>query len=598
MYLNIIVDVVAGLGVFLLGMKNMSEGMQAIAGPIMRKMINRATSNRFMAVGMGALVTAIVQSSSVTTVMVVGLVNVGVMNISQAFGVIMGANIGTTITGWVLVLEVGKYGLPLLGIAALFYLFSKRDRVRYIALAFIGLGMVFFGLELMKNGFKPLRHEPEFIEWFARFSYSGSYLSVLKCALVGAILTAIVQSSSATLGITIGLATSGIIDYQTAAALVLGENIGTTITAFLASLGGSVNARRASYSHIMFNLIGVLWITAIFGFYSNIIVQLSENSYGGSPDYVELVVEVGEKVVVVQSGETIIFEDGHTFVNDDGDSVVVGDGNKEESFPYIAAAIAATHTGFNIANVIFFLPFVGAMSRLLMRIVPDKTPDAPGHLTYFDVRLVDTPGLGLEQSHKEIEFMCEEVENMMDKLRPIIVENREHEEVEKKIFHREEVLDLVQKEINQFLSQLLAGNVTQEVMEEGRNQIRMADEYESISDYIVAILKLNIKLRKEELTISDENRTELLDLHDHVNAYLLLINEGVRAGNADIVSKARTQGDAITHLMKEYRGNHIERVGTEHTSPLESLAITDILNGYRRIKDHALNIAEVVSGEK
>lgn len=598
MYLTIIIDVVAGLGVFLFGMKNMSEGMQAIAGPAMRRMINLATSNRFMAVGMGTVVTALVQSSSITSVMVVGLVNVNVMNITQAFGVIMGANIGTTITGWVLVLKIGKFGIPILGIAALVYLFSKRDRIRYAALALIGLGMVFFGLELMKNGFKPLRNEPEFIEWFARFAYTGTYLSVLKCALVGAVLTGIVQSSSATLGITIGLATTGIIDYPTAAALVLGENIGTTITAFLASIGGSVNARRASYSHIMFNLLGVFWITAIFGFYSNMIMDFTENTYGGPPDYMELVVEVGDEMIVVESGDTVNFENGDIIVYEDGEDVIVSDENKMESFPYIAAAIAATHTGFNIANVLFFLPFVGSMSRLLVRIVPDRTPGSPGHLTYFDVRLVDTPGLGLEQSHREIVQMSEGVEKMMDKLRPLIVENVEDEEVEKKIFHREEVLDLVQKEINEFLSHLLAGNVTQDVMEEGRNQIRMADEYESISDYIVSILKLNIKLRKEELSLSDENRNELLDLHDHVAAYLLLIDEGVRTGNADIVSKARTQGDAITYLMKEYRGNHIERIGTEHTSPLESLAISDILNNYRRIKDHALNIAEVVSGEK
>ncbi|HIB01908.1 MAG TPA: hypothetical protein EYO31_08635, partial [Phycisphaerales bacterium] len=149
-----------------------------------------------------------------------------------------------------------------------------------------------------------------------------------------------------------------------------------------------------------------------------------------------------------------------------------------------------------------------------------------------------------------------------------------------------------------FLSHLLAGTVTQNVMEEGRDQIRIADEYESISDYVVTILKLTIKLRKENLSISEENREELLSLHDKVTEYLELVNEGVRTNRLNVVSKARTQGDAITHLMKEYRSNHLERVGTKMTSPMESLAITDILNAYRRIKDHALNIAEVVSGVK
>jgi len=569
MYLAIFFEVIGGLGIFLLGMKNMSEGMQAIAGPTLRNMINRATTNRFMAIGMGTLVTCMVQSSSITTVMVVGLVNVSVMNLTQAFGVIMGANIGTTITGWILVLKIGKYGLPILGFATFVYLFSKRERIRYIALAVIGLGMVFFGLELMKNGFKPLRTEQGFIDWFARFAYDGTYFSVLKCAMVGAVMTTIVQSSSATLGITIGLASTGIIGFETAAALVLGENIGTTVTAFLASIGGSVNARRASYSHIIFNIFGVLWITSVFGFYSGLVSDYIHWQSGALP---------GDMVVVTE--------------------VVDGVEKESETYPYITAAIAATHTGFNVLNVLLFLPLMGLVTSMLKRFVPDPTPGAPGRLQYFDIRMVDTPVLGLGQSRQEILLMSDSVEKMMEQLRPFIVESKDDEDTEKKIFHREEILDLVQKEINEFLSHLLAGTVTQDVMEEGRDQIRIADEYESISDYVVTILKLTIKLRKEDLSISEKNREELLDLHDHVLSYLQLINDGVKTNNINVVSKAHTQGDAITHLMKEYRSNHLERVGTELTSPMESLAITDILNAYRRIKDHALNIAEVVSGEK
>jgi phosphate:Na+ symporter len=580
MYLTIFFEVIGGLGIFLLGMKNMSEGMQAIAGPALRSMINRATSNRFMAVGMGTLVTCFVQSSSITTVMVIGLVNVNVMNLTQAFGVIMGANIGTTITGWILVLKIGKYGLPILGVATFVYLFSKKDRIRYIAMAFLGLGMVFFGLELMKNGFKPLRTEPEFLKWFTAFAYDGTYLSVLKCATVGAVLTLIVQSSSATLGITIGLASTGIIDFHTAAALVLGENIGTTVTAFLASIGGSINARRASYSHIVFNVVGVFWITAIFGFYSSLVSDYVFWQHGHEPDAMILATEKidGVEVPVMET--------------------INGVEQQVETFPYREIGIAATHTGFNIINVLVFLPLMGLVTGALKRIVPDPTPGSVGHLQYFDVRLVDTPALGLEQSKQQVLSMSKSVEKMMGKLRPIIEENKEDETEERKIFHREEILDDVQKEINEFLSHLLAGTVPQDVMDEGRNQIRMADEYESISDYIVTILKLAIKLRKEDLSISDDNRVELLDLHIRVTNYILLINGGMRNNNMDIVTKARTLGDEITFLMKEYRSNHLERVGTEHNSPMESLAITDILNAYRRIKDHALNIAEVVSGEK
>jgi phosphate:Na+ symporter len=556
---------VGGLGIFLLGMKNMSEGMQAIAGARMRAMINKATSNRFMAVGMGTLVTCMVQSSSITTVMVVGLANISMMNLAQSLGVIMGANIGTTITGWILVLKIGKYGLPILGVAAFFYLFSKRERFRYLAMGIMGLGMVFYGLELMKNGFKPLAEDPAFSDWFSKYS-PDTYFGVLRCCAVGALLTAIVQSSSATLGITIGLAQTGIIDYPTAAALILGENIGTTITAYLASIGGTVNARRASYAHIMFNITGVFWITSIFYFYTTLVEKYIYWRVGGMPD--EMIPALNEET-----------------------------GLMEDAWPYIGEAIAATHTGFNVLNVLLFLPLMSIMVIMLKRMVPDKT-GAPGHLNYFDMHLVDTPALGLQQSEREVFLMSEGVEKMMARMRPIIETSEEDESVEKKIFNREEVLDVVQKEINEFLSHVLSGNVTQDVMETARSQLRMADEYESISDYIVSILKLIIKLRKDEIAISDVQRAEMLDLHDKVTEYLVLINESVETHNPGIITKARTQGDAITFLMKEYRENHMERLGTKDYSPLESLAITDILNGYRRIKDHALNIAEVVAGEK
>lgn len=557
---TILLEVVGGLGIFLLGMKNMSEGVQAVAGPRLRKIIDFATGNRIAAVGSGTFVTCLVQSSSVTTVMVIGLVNVGVMNLMQAFGVIMGANIGTTVTGWILVLKIGKYGLPILGVAAFFYLFSKRERLRYIAMGIMGLGMIFFGLELMKNGFKPLRTMPEFEQWFSAFS-PESYWGVLKCCLAGAVLTAIVQSSSATLGITIGLANTGIIDFPTAAALVLGENIGTTVTAYLASLGATVNAKRASYAHILFNVTGVLWITAVFFMYIGVVTAVASAVYGGDPATVEVV-----------------------------DGV--------ETFPYITAGIATVHTGFNVINVLLFLPLMGVVVNFLNRFVPDKSIREPRHLSFFDVRLIDSPTIGIQQSLGEVLMMGEGVEKMMDRLRPLVEKNVIDETAEHKIFHREEVLDVIQKEISEFLGHILSGVVPVEVTEDARGQIRMADEYESISDYIVTVLKLFIKLRKESIEISSQQRKELLDLHDKVDEYIKLINRGVRANQPEVLSKARTRGDAITHMMKESRSNHLERIGTTDTTPFESLTIGDMLSAYRRIKDHVLNIAEVVGGEK
>jgi len=555
--IKMIISVVGGLGIFLLGMKHMSEGMQAIAGARMRKLINAVTNNRIIACGVGITITSLIQSSSVTTVMVVGMVNASLMNLTQAIGVILGADIGTTITGWILVLQIAKYGLPIIGVSAFFFLFSKSERVRYTAMMILGLGMVFFGLQLMKDGFYPLRDMPGFIAWFSKFT-PDSYFGVLRCCLVGTLVTAIVQSSSATLGITMGLAGTGVINFETAAALVLGENIGTTITAGLASLGASTNAKRAAVAHFSIKLVGVAWITALFPFYITLIKRF-----------------VGAEAIMTAV-----------------------DVNGTQTYATAMKAIALSHTGFNVANVLLFIPFTAVFAVLLTKIMPDRIQKEVPHLKFLDVRMLDTPAVGIEQSKMEILRMAENVEKMLVRLKELLISNKADEKIEAKIFHREEVLDIIQKEIVEFLSSLLSGTVPHDVMDHGRMQLRMADEYESLGDYITNILKLNLKMRQADLKMSEAGREELLDLHDKISDYVKLIDEAVQEGNESIISKAQTRGDTITHLVKQYRTKHLERVEAGHISPLNSLVFTDMLTAYRRIKDHAFNIAETLAGEK
>ncbi|MBC8207438.1 MAG: Na/Pi cotransporter family protein [Kiritimatiellales bacterium] len=539
-------------------MKYMSEGMQAVAGDRLRKIISKITDRRVMGLLVGLMVTCIVQSSSVTTVMVVGLVNSSIMTLTQAIGVIFGANIGTTITGWLLTLKIGKYGLPMLAVAAFFFLFSKNERLRYTGMTIMGIGMIFYGLEMMSSGFKPLRSLPEFVEWFHAFQ-ATSYLGVLKCALVGCVLTMIVQSSSATLGITMGMASQGLINFETAGALVLGENIGTTVTAFLASLGTSTNARRAAYAHIVFNLIGVVWITAIaLPLYFPIIGKL----IGGDPNM----------MVVLDGGE--------------------------ESFPHIMAAIAMVHTGFNVTNSLIFLPFVGLLAKLVTKMVPDKGVEEVSHLTYLDVRMLDTPALGIVQSGKQIQFMGESVELMLEKLDMVLKADKVDDILESKIFKREEILDNVQKEIMVFLGELISGQVPHEVMETSRRQMRMADEYESISDYAASVLKGLCKLRDNNLELAPEGIQEFIDLNQQVLEYIQKINRAVLTEDEQAADDLIANSGEITRTMKNYRQQHLSRLAEHKVSSLSSLVYTDILNNYRRMKDHALNIAEVIVGEK
>ncbi|MDE0863820.1 MAG: Na/Pi cotransporter family protein [Rubripirellula sp.] len=541
-----------GLGIFLLGMKHMSDGMQAIAGSGLRRLISFVTNNRIMATIVGIVVTSVVQSSSVTTVMVVGFVNSGVMELSQAIGVIMGANIGTTITGWILVLKIGKYGMPLLGIATFFFLFSKSDRWRYWAMAFLGVGMVFVGLEFMKEACAFIKDLPQFESSFKVFT-ADTYVGVLKCALAGCLLTTLVQSSSATLGITISLASQGVIGYDTAAALVLGENVGTTITAFLASLGATSNARRAAYFHIIFNLIGVFWITLVFHWYIALIKTL--------------------------------FAD---------DLIMGADG----TYPNITAAIAATHTIFNVANTLLFLPFLPFFVRLLNRIVPSKGYKEKPRLTDLDMRLLETPLLAIEQSRKEIVKMSVGCTKMLHWLGELCEQNEIEQGLADKLLHREQVLDAVQDEIASHVTGLLANEIPHSVAVEARQQFRMADEYESISDYIVNIHKFDTRLRRDGEQFTANQKTGIKSLNQLSVDYLGLVNDALVARDPGVITKTESVSKRLGREIKQLRRNHLSDLSAGSMAPTVSVAYLAVLNAYSRVRDHAENVAGAVSGEK
>ncbi|MDA0834179.1 MAG: Na/Pi cotransporter family protein [Planctomycetota bacterium] len=552
---RLVCELIGGLGLFLLGMKNMSDGMQAVAGSRLRKMIGAVTGNRFAATIVGTIVTCVVQSSSITTVMVIGFVNSGVMQLTQAVGVIMGANVGTTITGWILVLNIGKYGLPILGASAIVYLFSHGERRRFWAMAIMGVGMVFFGLELMKDACAIIKETPEFEAWFRRFT-ADNYLGVLKCALAGCLLTILVQSSSATLGITISLAFQGIISYQTAAALVLGENIGTTITAFLASLGATTNARRAAYFHVFFNMMGVFWITLVF------------------PWYIQLV-----QWIVARDVTQALIVDG------------------AEIYPYTTPAIAATHSIFNIVNTIIFFPFLPIIIRVLVWAIPSKGFKEKPKLTDLDIRMLETPTLAIEQSRKEVEKMGEGCAKMLDWLAELQKQDEQDKALADRLIHREQVLDTVQDEIAVFITNLLSGNIPHSVADEARRQLRMADEYESVSDYIANLEKFDRKLRRGGHRFTQEQRDNIALLHQLTGEYLGAINVALSQDNRAILSKSGAMSKRIREEIKRLRRKHLDDLSHSAIAPEVSIAFLATLNAYSRVRDHAHSVAEEVSEE-
>ena len=570
---KMIFSLLGGLGIFLLGMRYMSDGIQKIAGPSLKKLIKMVTNNRFFACTAGVLLTILVQSSSVTTVMAVGFVNSGIMALNQAIGVILGANIGTTVTGWIIALKIGKWGLPILGFAAFTYLFNKKEKVKFIAMAVMGIGMVFFGLELMKNGFKPMKELKEFETAFTYFDASN-YFGVLKCAFIGCLLTVLVQSSSATLGITIALATTGVIPFETAAALVLGENIGTTITAYLASIGASTNAKRAAYFHIFFNLVGVFWITLIFSPYIKFITHFLGN------DFVTWAYDLKEPISDINATKMEMI-----------------DGKEQQVYPFMTVAIALVHTIFNVANVLLFLPLTGIAARFLEKFVKDKKVSGDKYLTNLDFHMYDSPFAAIEQSAFELKKMEQKAELIFGDLKSFIKGKDNDKKLSRNIFRVEDIFDKVQTEVTDFLTDVMSMPLSHDESEEAKKQLLLVDEYESISDYIMAIVKHFKRLEENDLDFNDIQKQEILELHDMVFTFYKKIQDPNKNDQA-IHSEASIRSSEITSEIRKFRSNHWDRLSDTRMVPLVSTSFTDVINAYRKIKTIILHVAETRAGIK
>lgn len=539
MYLDIAFNVLGGLGIFLFGMDSMSSGMQKLAGQRLKKILALLTTNRVIAILMGMFVTMLVQSSSVSTVMTIGFVNASLLTLKQALGVIFGANIGTTITGWILVLNIGKYGLPMVGAGAILYMFLKGEKAKTRALTFMGLGMIFLGLQLMSNGLKPVRSMPEFVRLFSLFS-ADSYFGVLKVAFVGALITAIVQSSSATLGITITLAVQGLIDYPTAVALVLGENVGTTITAFLATLNANANAKRAAYAHTIINTIGVIWVTAIFPYYLDFLSNF------GSPE------------------------------------------------TNITMAIATAHTMFNVSNVIIFTPFIGVLADFLTKLVKDDEK-ASERITHIDELMLKTPSVVVGQTKTEVLNMGKNISEMFNTLKEIYQTNRSITEDEvKKMRKIEDDLDIYQKEITTANFIILNNkNITDNLKLDTKNNLEVCDEYETISDYLMRIINSLKRLQDNNIPLTEEEKNTLSTMNRDTEELFRNINTAYATKNKEMMLRSIEKANTITENYRVAKDKHLINAGC-HETPIALLTTSymDTLNYYRRVRDHIYNIIE------
>jgi len=542
---------IGGLGVFILGMKYLSDSLQMLSGGLIRKAISSVTTNRFLAVLVGLFVTTFVQSSSITTVMVVGLTNAGLMQLTQAIGVILGANIGTTITGWILAVKIGKYGLLLIALGVFPMLFSKNERISAGAKVLVALGLIFFGLEIMSGAFKPLRSDEAFMNLMLSLD-AQSLLSILGCVAIGCMMTMIIQSSSAMLGITIALATTGAIPLYTAVALVMGENIGTTITAQFAAIGGSIASRRAAMAHSVFNVLGVFIIISFFSPY----VAMIEKFVPGSA----------------------------TFVNAEG------------NYPYVAAHIAMAHTIFNVTATLVMLPFLNYLARLVTKMVPDKLGAEKGSFKYIGAPGTIPIAMGIPMIFEELKRMQRRVHKALRHSGSFLQRNlKGRDRFYRKVTALEDETDVIQHEITTFTVTLMqAGNASNEQSDRAYSFIRAADELESIADYAASLCSYMKRLDKYELDYSQDGWDDLIGFHHEVFSFFTQVCNAFNKEDSSSTRKIYDEASRLNDLADRIRRSHLDRMKDGSCAALPALTFSDMAVALRRIKNHTVNLHEAL----
>jgi phosphate:Na+ symporter len=498
---EILVPVVGGLGIFLLGLEFMDRGIHALSVNKMRALLARMAGSPLKGVVAGTVITGVIQSSTAMTVMTVGLVNTGVLGLRGAIGVIMGANIGTTLGNGLIALPLGPLGLLFAGIFATVYCFAKSDRWKNIALAAMGFALIFYGLNLMTGGLKPLRQLPEVMAIISGLD-SSTFVGVVSCALIAALITALIHSSSATIGIVMGLGASGVLDWQTAIAFAIGADLGTTITSWIASLNLSKNAKRTAYAHIGFNFIGVCVVLALF-FPAIQVLTWVMGFFGGDP---------GVPVVV------------------DG----------QETYPLVPVAVGLFSIFFNVFNVLLLFPFVNVFERVLTRIGHSVEEDLEDYSVprYLDRKVAD-------DFNRAVPAMRQEVARALGAGQVFLDIARDKKGAPKKPAELHEALDALSREIRGYSAQLFKEDLSREQMDLVASMIEEADFTGSLSESLHQIAR---RVRREQF--SPAGQAILDEGLGHLEQKLSALTANARPGTDVLTGEPAALGQAEFEAMR------------------------------------------------
>ena len=532
-------SLLGGLALFLYGMQMMSNGLEAAAGNKMKQILEKLTANRFLGVLVGAGITAVIQSSSATTVMVVGFVNSGMMTLQQAVWIIMGANIGTTITGQLIALDVGAVAplLAFLGVALV--VFIKKQKVHHYGLIVAGLGILFIGMDMMSSAMMPLRDSEAFISLMTKFS--NPFLGILA----GAVFTAIIQSSSASVGILQALASSGLIGLGNAVYVLFGQNIGTCITAILAAIGTNRNAKRTTIIHLMFNIIGTVIFTTVC-----ILTPLTDLIASITPDNV-------------------------------------------------AAQIANMHTLFNIVTTLLLLPFGTYLAKLATKILPEKKDEKMDVMHMEFIRPMETKrdtqiglsAIAVTSIRKEIHRMMTMAKENVDRSFDAVKEGKTT--LLEEVREREEYIDFLNKEISKYISKTLVNESNPRDSRYISALFKVCGNVERIGDHAMNICEYTKMIERQNISFSSEVKREIDEMKKICDQAIDYLSEiGQEPGQKEDIKVIEDIEQKIDDMTEDYRQKQLERMQKGTCSEEGCIIYSEMLTDFERIGDHILNIGQ------
>lgn len=546
---------IGSLGVFLFGMKLMSEALQKVAGARMRHILSAMTSNRVKGVVTGILITAIIQSSSATTVMVVSFVNAGLLNLVESIGVIMGANVGTTVTAWLISIlgfkiSMAEISLPMIGLCLPLLFSNKRSRKSWGELI-IGFGLLFIGLEFLKNSMPNLDENPQIFTFLQEYTDMG-YASYILFMLIGTALTILIQSSSATMALTLVMCANGWISYEIAASMVLGENIGTTVTANLAAMVANTTAKRAAFAHFVFNVFGVLWVLSIFPIFLGWIEQLS---------------------------------------------VFMGIGNPTTNIEAVPMALSLFHTVFNIANVLILIWFTKLIARMVTKIIPVReTGDDAFTLKHIKIGLLSTPDASLFQAKQEITLYGNNTRDMFHKVTECLeLSAKEFEKPFTNLIKMEDESDNVEVEIANYLTKVSESKLSTENSQRIRAMFKIVTEIESIADSSLNVAKAINRRNEQNVVFSEELINKLKHMfaliEDALNTMCVNLTMEYKEVNA---KKAYELEQAINDYRTILKQEHLIAIEEKRYDYSTGILYNDMFSECEKVGDYAINVTQAI----